>query len=54
MLETYKTEDKLNKKKTAIEYGQIGDRFQCNIKDLGIVKKYDLIYGHWSLGYLKD
>ena len=52
MLDTYKTEDGL--KKTAIEFGQIGDRFQCNIKDLGIVKKYDLIYGHWSLGYLKD
>ena len=34
--------------------GIIGDRFQCNMKDLSLLKKYDLIYGHWSLGYLQD
>ena len=24
------------------------------MKDLSLQKKYDLIYGHWSLGYLLD
>ena len=33
---------------------KIKDRFQCSMQDLGITKKYDLIYGHWSLVYLKD
>ena len=25
-----------------------------NMKDLAMTKKYDFIYGHWSLGYLED
>ena len=33
---------------------KIKDRFQCSMKDLGITKKYDLIYGHFSLVYLTD
>ena len=24
------------------------------MKDMELKKKYDLIYGHWSLGYLSD
>ena len=52
MLKTYTNEKKFLE---AIKpRGKIGDRFQCNMKDLGIEKKYDLIYGHWSLGYLQE
>jgi protein N-terminal methyltransferase len=50
MSATYKAES--TKDLTCV--GIIGDRFQCNMKDLGLLKKYDLIYGHWSLGYLLD
>ena len=49
---TYVTESKI--KKTERNIGSIGDRYQCNIKDIGMTKKYDLIYGHWCLGYLFD
>ena len=51
MKATYERADEI-KKTTFSTVGRIGDRFQCNIKDIGLCKKYDLIYGHWSLGYL--
>ena len=50
MLATYAAES--TKELTCV--GIIGDRFQCNMKYLSLLKKYDLIYGHWALGYLRD
>ena len=51
MLTTYESEIQI--KYSPLDVGKIGDRFQCNLKDLAMLKKYDLLYGHWCLGYLK-
>ena len=50
MLKTYENEKLIREGGKHI--GNIGSRFECNLKDLAINKKYDLIYGHWCLGYL--
>ena len=52
MYQTYAKEKELKKKSDTI--GKIGDRFQCSMTDLSLNKKYDFIYGHWSLGYLQE
>ena len=49
---TYQKEREI--KQLASNIGKIGDRYQCNMKDIGMVKNYDLIYGHWCLGYLYE
>ena len=52
MDETYKTEKRINDNKRNYQKGIIGERFKCNLKKVPLDKKYDLVIGHWALGYL--
>ena len=54
MIQTYLTEDRVNKNRRSHQKGRIESRYQCNLKDVPLEKKYDLVTGHWVFGYLTD
>ena len=54
MLQTYLTENEFNMNRRSYQKAKIDSRYQCNLKDVPLEKKYDLVTGHWVLGYLTD
>ena len=42
----------VSKKFRSRKSGKIGSKFNCNVKDVPLSEKYDLIYGTWVFGYL--
>ena len=51
---TYKTEEQIDANRRHYQTGKIGERFYGSLKDVPLRKKYDLITGHYGLGYLTD
>ena len=54
MLQTFQTEHRINKNRTKYQTGRIGGRHLCNLKDVPLEQKFDLVTGHWVFGYLTN
>ena len=51
---TYKTEEEIKENSRNYHHGRIGERFFKGLKDVPLDKMYDLVIGHYALGYLSD
>ena len=51
---TYTSEEYIKENQRHYHIGKIGERFFCGLKDVPLDKKYDLVIGHYALGYLSD
>ena len=54
MAATIDTEREINKGKTKLEIGNIGERFHMPLDKVPLDKKYSFVIGHYTFGYLPD
>ena len=51
---TYEAEEQIKENSRKLGQGKIGERFFTGLKDVPLDKPYDLVIGHYALGYLPE